>query len=113
MDAQTLFHQGVTAIREDKDLAKGRDLLMQSLRLNPDNEIAWMWLSRTVSDKEKQRQCLERALKINPENEQAKALMGRLTQSGAPPPSTTTPTSQPSVPVHTSSQLADIKTWLE
>ena len=112
MDAQTLFHQGVTAIREDKDLAKGRDLLMQSLRLNPDNEIAWMWLSRTVSDKEKQRQCLERALKINPENEQAKALMGRLTQSGAPPPSTTTPTSQPSVPVHTSSQLADIKTWL-
>lgn len=82
MDAQTLVHQGITAIREEKDFAKGRDLLTQSLRIDPNNEIAWMWLSRTVSDRQKQQQCLERALQINPNNEQVKGLMQRLTQNG-------------------------------
>jgi tetratricopeptide (TPR) repeat protein len=78
MDAQSLFRQGVTAIREEKDLAKGRDLLTKSLRLDPNNDVAWVWLSRTIADKQKQQQCLERALQLNPNNEQIKAMMGRL-----------------------------------
>lgn len=78
MSAQDLFQQGVSAIRDDKDPIKARDLLTQALRLDPTNDMAWVWLSRTVSDSEKKKQCIERALKINPRNEQARKLMGRL-----------------------------------
>ncbi len=78
MSAQDLFQQGVIAIRDEKDMVKGRNLLTQALRLNPSNDMAWLWLSRTVSDQEKKKQCIERALGINPNNEQALRLMERL-----------------------------------
>ncbi len=78
MDAQTLFREGVIAIKDKRDVAEGRKLLTQSLRLNPNNEMAWLWLSRTVADREKKLQCLERALSINPANEQAILLKERL-----------------------------------
>ncbi len=81
MDAQTLFREGITAIREEKNLSKGRELLTQSLRLDADNDMAWLWLSRTLSDREKQRQCIERALKVNPDNQQAQAFMQRIMNS--------------------------------
>ena len=35
MDAQELYRQGVVAIREQNDLARGRDLLVQALKLDP------------------------------------------------------------------------------
>ncbi len=78
MDAQTLFRDGVTAIKEKRDIAEARKLLTQSLRLDPNNEMAWVWLSRTVTDNEKKIQCLDRALTINPDNEQALQLKERL-----------------------------------
>lgn len=85
MDAQTLFQEGITAIREEKNLSKGRELLTQSLRLDADNDMAWLWLSRTVTDRTKQRQCIERALKINPDNQQAQTFMERLTNTPVSP----------------------------
>lgn len=78
MDAQTLFRDGVTAIKEKRDMAEARKLLTQCLRLDPNHEMAWVWLSRTVSDTDKKLQCLERALTINPDNEQALQLKQRL-----------------------------------
>jgi tetratricopeptide (TPR) repeat protein len=78
MDAQTLFRDGVTAIKEKRDMAEARKLLTQCLRLDPNHEMAWVWLSRTVSDSDKKLQCLERALTINPDNEQALQLKQRL-----------------------------------
>jgi tetratricopeptide (TPR) repeat protein len=81
MDAQTLFRDGVVAIKEKRDMAEGRKLLTQALRLDPNNEMAWVWLSRTVTDSEKKLQCLDRALSINPENEQALQLKQRLTET--------------------------------
>ncbi len=78
MDAKTLFQEGVVAIRDHKDAAKGRELLMQSLKIEPKNEMAWLWLSRTMTEPAKKVQCLERALKLNPSNEQTKALIGKL-----------------------------------
>lgn len=83
MDAKTLFQEGVVAIRDQKDLSKGRDLLMQSLKLEPQNEMGWLWLSRAMTEPQKRIQCLERALKINPDNEQTRALIQKL--SGAAP----------------------------
>jgi|GEM_PF-579703 len=84
MDAQTLFRDGVLAIRQN-DAAKGQELLKQSLKLDPDNEMAWLWMSRTMSDPQRKLQCLERTLRINPNNEQALALKQKL-QKPEPPP---------------------------
>ena len=50
MDAKVLFQEGVVAIRDQKDAAKGRELLMQSLKIEPKNEMAWLWLSRTMAE---------------------------------------------------------------
>jgi tetratricopeptide (TPR) repeat protein len=73
-DAQALFREGVLALRERKDATEARRLLTESLRLDPQNEMAWLWLARTISDPQKRLQCVERALAINPANEQALAL---------------------------------------
>jgi len=112
MNAKALFQEGIVAIRDEKDLTKGRNLLMQSLRLEPENEMAWLWLSRTVSDPEKKVQCLERALKINPDNPQARALRDKLTGSsnGAQPVPAATP--EKKIKLNTTSQNARIQSLL-
>lgn len=86
-DAQTLYRAGVTAIREQKNLVEGRRLLTESLRLDPENDMAWVWLSRTVADPMKQGQCLDRALRLNPNNRHALTLREQLAarSNGAPP----------------------------
>lgn len=78
-DAQSLFREGVLALKERKDAVEARRLLTESLKLNPQNEMAWLWLARTVSDPAKRLQCVERALNINPNNEQAFMLKKQLT----------------------------------
>src|SRR4051794_20717497 len=82
MDAKTLFQEGVVAIRDQKDATKGRDLLMQSLKIEPKNEMAWVWLSRTLAEPQKKIQCLERALKLNPANEQTRTMITKLLTDG-------------------------------
>ncbi|MBK9746445.1 MAG: tetratricopeptide repeat protein [Chloroflexi bacterium] len=81
MDAQTLFREGVTAVREGKDLNQARQLLLQSLKLEPQNEMAWLWLAQTTSDPQKKLECVNRALKINPENAKALELRLKLTKA--------------------------------
>jgi hypothetical protein len=61
----------VKAIRDDRDSALGRQFLVESLRLDPNNDAAWVWLSQTISDSRKKLDCLNRALAINPGNTQA------------------------------------------
>lgn len=97
MDAQELFRQGVIAIRDQKDLARGRELLVQSLKLNPHNDMAWLWLTHTTSNPAKRLELVERALRVNPANEAALKLKARLLAaqqptSPAPPPA---PASEP------------------
>ncbi|MBA3870453.1 MAG: tetratricopeptide repeat protein [Anaerolineae bacterium] len=82
MDAKTLFQEGVVAIRDQKDATKGRELLMQSLKIEPKNEMAWLWLSRTMAEPQKKIQCLERALKLNPANEQTRSMITKLLTDG-------------------------------
>jgi len=82
-DAQTLFREGVLALRERKDAAEARRLLTESLRIDPQNEMAWLWLARTISDPQKRLQCVERALAINPANEQALAIKRQLNGGAA------------------------------
>lgn len=127
MDARTLFRDGVTAIRDDKDLNKGRELLVQSLRLDPANEQGWLWLSRTISDPQKRLQALERALRINPNNLQtiqlAERIQAQMTNAAAQPVrpaiattemlATSTTTSVQDEEVEEETEAAPEPTWLE
>lgn len=82
-DAQALFREGVMALRERKDVAEGRRLLIESLRSNPQNDMAWVWLARATNQPEKRLDCIERALKINPENPHALEMKAKLAVNGA------------------------------
>jgi tetratricopeptide (TPR) repeat protein len=93
MDPQTLFQQGVTAIREQNDVQRGRELLIQSLRQDAHNDMAWLWLTRTVRSREKQLEYVERALQINPTNDAAQKLKTRLLASAPVAPSAAEPAS--------------------
>ncbi|GAB4418670.1 MAG: hypothetical protein Kow00106_14750 [Anaerolineae bacterium] len=91
MDAQELFRQGVIAIRDQKDLARGRELLVQSLKLDPRNDMAWLWLTHTTTNPAKRLELVERALRVNPNNAAALKLKARLlaaqqAASPSPPP---------------------------
>lgn len=77
-EAQSLFREGVLALQEARDIPRARQLLLQSLKANPQNEMAWLWLAKTTSDPAKQLECLERALKINPQQAQALEWRARL-----------------------------------
>jgi tetratricopeptide (TPR) repeat protein len=77
-DAQALFREAVLLFREHRDANEARRLLVESLRLNPQNEMAWVWLARTVNTPAKKLECIERALKINPENQQALEMKAQL-----------------------------------
>ncbi|NWF70358.1 MAG: hypothetical protein HXY40_14825 [Chloroflexi bacterium] len=99
-EAQNLFREGVLTLRNEKNAAKAQQLLMHSLKLNPQNEMAWLWLARALNEPRQQLDCIERALRINPENEQALALRQEIlasaknsttTRPAAPAPTGTTP----------------------
>lgn len=83
-DADSLFAQGITLLREKKDVNEARRLLLQSIRLNPNNDMAWVWLSRAVKDPVKRRECLKRALVLNPDNQHARTLLDALDAKAAP-----------------------------
>lgn len=78
MDAKTYYREGVLAIRDQGDRSRGRALLLKSLELAPHNDMAWLWLTRTVDDARQKLQYVERALQINPQNEPAQQLHARL-----------------------------------
>lgn len=97
MDAQALFREGVLAIRDQKDLVRGQQCLTQSLELDPTNDLAWLWLTRTVNDPHTKLQYVDKALSINPTNEHALKLKARLDQHAVPAPSA--PPAAPAKPV--------------
>ncbi len=77
-EAERLFQEGLILLRDANDMAGARRALLASLKLNPRNDMAWVWLSRVVTDADKRRECLRRALKLNPENDQARSLLSAL-----------------------------------
>lgn len=99
MDAKSLFRQGVIAIRDEQDPGRGQALLFQSLQLDPDNDQAWLWLTRTVRDPRQRLEYVERALLVNPENRAARQLQQQLRAHLSDTPAPTEPTSSPGVPV--------------
>lgn len=83
MNAQQLFQQGVIAIRDQNNIEVGRKLLMQSLQLNPQNDMAWLWLARASANRDQRLRCIERALALNPSNPHARRMREQLNQTSS------------------------------
>lgn len=81
-EIEKFLHAGIKAIKAgERD--KARKLLTQVIKMDQQNERAWLWLSGAVKTNEERRICLENVLTINPENEMAQK---GLTKLGFPIP---------------------------
>lgn len=67
------------------DKAQARKMLSAILKKEPQNEMAWLWMSQTMNDPQKKRQCFDKVLAINPENEHAQRAIAKL-EGRRPPP---------------------------
>jgi tetratricopeptide (TPR) repeat protein len=85
-DARGLRQQGIQAAKAgEKDNA--RDLLQQSIRIDPYNEAAWLWLASVARDNRERLFCLQKLLEINPQNETARKALDAANQAQTPAPS--------------------------
>lgn len=102
--ARSLRQQGIAAAKAGQN-DQARQLLQQSLRLDPRNEAAWIWLASLARDRRERLICFQKVLEINPGNETAlKALQSMgiqpeelLGQQVAPTPKPQ-PLQQPAAP---------------
>ncbi len=69
--------QAITYVKSGEKV-KGKKLLVEVIRSNPQNETAWLWMAVVIKDKNQRRQCLEKVLGINPNNEQARTELAKM-----------------------------------
>jgi tetratricopeptide (TPR) repeat protein len=67
MDSAEILRQALHAARNGRELT-ARDLFLDVVRLDPDNETAWIWLSGLLDPLEDRLAACERVLSINPGN---------------------------------------------
>lgn len=60
------------------DTVQGRKLLILVLESDNENEIAWLWMTKCLSDTEQKKECFRRVLEINPNNKNAQEGLRRL-----------------------------------
>lgn len=65
------LQQAITVIKAG-DKESGKQLLIEILKTNPNNENAWLWMTQAVGTDQERLRCLQNVLKINPNNETAK-----------------------------------------
>ncbi len=63
----TTLKLAITAIRSGRR-EEGRQLLNLLIQQNPNNEMAWLWMSSVVDSDEKRARCLYHVLAVNPGN---------------------------------------------
>ncbi|MBN1310652.1 MAG: hypothetical protein JXB30_04465 [Anaerolineae bacterium] len=78
--------QKAVELLRDGDILAARRLLSDIVKVDPNNEQAWLWLSSAVTDEERRRECLERVLRINPGNQAAHLALVALSQPSELPP---------------------------
>ena len=66
--AKELRKQGIAAAKAGQ-VDQARQLLQQSLRIEPQNEASWLWLVSLAKDQREKMFYLNRLLEINPNNE--------------------------------------------
>lgn len=76
---------------------EARELLQQSIRLEPQNEAAWLWLASVARDNRERLFCLQKLLEINPQNETARKALDAANQQQ--PPSESVVRRLPNAPV--------------
>jgi hypothetical protein len=57
---------------------KGKQLLIEVIKYDPNDENAWLWMSRCVRTVDQKRECFDRVIKINPQNPHALEGLRRL-----------------------------------
>jgi hypothetical protein len=67
----TSLELAITAIRSGRK-DEGRQLLNLLIQQNPNNELAWLWMSSVVHTDQQRARCLYHVLAINPANELAR-----------------------------------------
>jgi len=77
MDSAELLRQAIHAARSGRELT-ARDLFQDVIRVDPNNEVAWMWLSGLLDPLEDRLTACERVLSINPENRKIRAYRDKL-----------------------------------
>jgi len=63
----SLLNEGIAAAKSGQ-AARARDLLMQVVEADENNESAWLWLSGVVESLEDRQVCLENVLALNPDS---------------------------------------------
>jgi tetratricopeptide (TPR) repeat protein len=81
--ARELRTRGIAAAKAGKK-DEARALLQESVRIEPNNEAAWLWLASVARDPRERLFCLEKVLGINPLNETARKAVDAM-QGAAPP----------------------------
>lgn len=77
MSSADLLRQGVEAARAGQKL-DARKIFMQVVEIDPQNELAWMWLSGLMDDLEDRIIACENVLTINPANEKVRVYLASL-----------------------------------
>ena len=77
MNSEDLLRQALQAARSGRELT-ARDLFQDVVRIDPDNELAWIWLSGLLDPLEDRITACERVLSINPGNQQIRVYKDRL-----------------------------------
>lgn len=67
----SLVEQGIKKLRDKGDKSGAAENLAKAIRLDPNHELAWLWMSGVVETEPEQVYCLKRVLAINPENDAA------------------------------------------
>jgi tetratricopeptide (TPR) repeat protein len=65
-----LLQRGIAAARAGQ-AADARQWLAQAVKVDPHNEVAWLWMSSVVETNEQRIYCLQQVLAVNPHNELA------------------------------------------
>jgi hypothetical protein len=80
MDTSKDLTQALYAFQSgDRETAKR--LLAATLRADPQNVQAWLWMSEAADTDEQKRDCLVHVLALEPANEKARAALARLAES--------------------------------
>lgn len=82
--AEQLYARGVAAARGGQKTVAAT-LLRQAVKLNPQHEQAWLWLSGVLEQPEDVAFCLRAVLGINPANERAQRGLDWIEQRGTQP----------------------------
>ena len=78
------LQKAIATIKAGNKIA-GKQLLTDILETDPDNEQAWLWMTKVVDSNSERVNCLQQALRINPNNETAQYVLASLQEQDNAP----------------------------